>query len=655
MLAAHSLINIATNKIGQNFTPRIGDLWQDLSSYSIYSIAKGKDLSNNDIFTASANNGYLLYSYDAKNWAIADAGNIFSSASTEVARAIAYNASLKMFVAVGGNNVTPSCKMAYSYDGKKWTSINVSAFSTVYLRCVAVGASNIFVAGGDGNGYALSSTDGINWSIAAQFHPSTIYIPRAIIYAPTVSLYLVATQQGNVLTSPNLITWTVRTAVTGGTIYAIAYDGSTRYIIAGAADSVYLTTTGTSYIRNRTPATDTEVWWNVIYFNSYYIAIGTNNLTTYSVNAATYTLGNSTSNYSSNTLSVFTAPASTNTLYTSAITNYNGSAPTLIITGDSGNALSSTNGTSWTRISEFFKNYTILGMTYGNNKFLVSGTTNGLLASSKDGVTWDRVTSFLSLYIRSIGYSNGLFYVAYQPVGNSSVNSIKYSSDFVTWTNVTINGSATTSTETQIYWIGNLNGKTYLCGDDGKIYSAADNVTFTSNSIVANPVISNTKYLDSMVYGNYIYLATCSECIFYSYDGFNWTKLAISITTTVTANYQFESITFGNGMFVACGYNDFSQGRVFLYSTDGINWNVQYSSEFTYSDIFNQITFVENRFVAIGYKGTGNFEGIMAISYDGLNWTKVNSLIVANQLHSITYGNKMLLIGGSSGLVLTSP
>jgi hypothetical protein len=40
---------------------------------------------------------------------------------------------------------------------------------------------------------------------------------------------------------------------------------------------------------------------------------------------------------------------------------------------------------------------------------------------------------------------------------------------------------------------------------------------------------------------------------------------------------------------------------------------------------------------------------------DGLNWTKVNSLIVANQLYSITYGNKMLLIGGANGLVLSSP
>ena len=90
MLAAHSLINIATNKIGQNFTPRIGDLWQDLSSYTIYSIVKGKDLGNNDIFTASVSNGYLLYSYDAKNWAIGDAGKIFNSVASELARMISF-------------------------------------------------------------------------------------------------------------------------------------------------------------------------------------------------------------------------------------------------------------------------------------------------------------------------------------------------------------------------------------------------------------------------------------------------------------------------------------------------------------------------------------------------------------------------------------
>ena len=112
-------------------------------------------------------------------------------------------------------------------------------------------------------------------------------------------------------------------------------------------------------------------------------------------------------------------------------------------------------------------------------------------------------------------------------------------------------------------------------------------------------------------------------------------KETISDTKITT---RFNSITYGDGKFIAVGYA--GKGA---YSSDGINWATISDMKFGTTNI-NSITYGDSKFIAVGYDGKG------AYSSDGINWATISDMkFGTTNINSITYGDGKFIAVGDSG------
>ena len=126
----------------------------------------------------------------------------------------------------------------------------------------------------------------------------------------------------------------------------------------------------------------------------------------------------------------------------------------------------------------------------------------------------------------------------------------------------------------------------------------------------------------SVTYGNgkFVAVASNSNISAYSTDGINWTQ------TTLPASKYWKSIAYGNGKFVAITYlSDIS-----AYSTDGINWT---QTTLPASKYWKSIAYGNGKFVAVA-----DNSNISAYSTDGINWTQ-STMPISTRWYSVTYGS----------------
>ena len=83
----------------------------------------------------------------------------------------------------------------------------------------------------------------------------------------------------------------------------------------------------------------------------------------------------------------------------------------------------------------------------------------------------------------------------------------------------------------------------------------------------------------------------------HSTDGVTWT----TIPFTVFGNININSITYGNGKFVAVA----SSGKG-AYSTDGVIWTAISDLKFGV-DRMTSVTYGDKKFVAVGINGKGSY------------------------------------------------
>ena len=111
--------------------------------------------------------------------------------------------------------------------------------------------------------------------------------------------------------------------------------------------------------------------------------------------------------------------------------------------------------------------------------------------------------------------------------------------------------------------------------------------------------------------------------------------------TTFDAN-RIQAITYGNGKFVAGGYNG-----TMATSLDGINWTAVVDNKFGTTSYINAIAYGNSTFVAGGE--TYSFSK-MATSPDGINWTAVATTTFDTAgIKAIAYGNGKFVAGGANG------
>ncbi|MDB6110799.1 MAG: hypothetical protein JWR69_2549 [Pedosphaera sp.] len=148
---------------------------------------------------------------------------------------------------------------------------------------------------------------------------------------------------------------------------------------------------------------------------------------------------------------------------------------------------------------------------------------------------------------------------------------------------------------TGIVWVVAL---VSLCLVSGNLSARADALdNWTRSQVVTNPIGFQGLGLGGVAYGNGRYVAVGqysgddNGVIQTSDDGMNWTMR----TTRNYAVLDLYDVTFGNGLFVAVGW-DFFGGNNIYHSTNGINW----TPHTTAIANFNRVAFGNGVFVAVG-------------------------------------------------------
>ena len=176
------------------------------------------------------------------------------------------------------------------------------------------------------------------------------------------------------------------------------------------------------------------------------------------------------------------------------------------------------------------------------------------------------------------------------------------------------------------------------CGAPGAV-AATDWVSRTSSSV---------DQWSSIAYGNGTYVAVGYDGgVMTSTNGISWTT-----GNTGIANRSWSSITYGEGIFVAIAWGDeiISTAGI-MTSPDGITWT---SIAAPAQESWSGVAYGNGIFVAVSYTGNGNR---VMTSPDGITWTRQTSA-TNNEWRAITYGNGTFVAvstDGSGNRVMTSP
>ncbi|MBN1981153.1 MAG: hypothetical protein JW795_06455 [Chitinivibrionales bacterium] len=295
----------------------------------------------------------------------------------------------------------------------------------------------------------------------------------------------------------------------------------------------------------------------------------------------------------------------------------------------SGNIMTSTDGTTWTRQYPDAV-YPLNTILWANDRFIAAGgkTTEGkdtgFLVTSSDGIAWTPCNTNSSGKLYTVIW-NGSQYIVY-----GSNGTILSSSDGTTWTSqvsqwspeanpVQSNGTIRVS----VGALGRI--ATSTDGIAWKEQSSGTGVTrplksvfWTGSQLVAVGASGQTK---EPMHGN---------CILTSPDGITWTS------RTVPVNKELFFVTGSNSQLLAVG----DTGTI-LTSPDGVTWTARSSGTTVqlYGAAWNGTVWV--------IVGEG---GITATSTDGIEWKWQTSPEITGSLLSIVWTGKHLLAGGIPGI-----
>ena len=157
---------------------------------------------------------------------------------------------------------------------------------------------------------------------------------------------------------------------------------------------------------------------------------------------------------------------------------------------------------------------------------------------------------------------------------------------------------------------------------------------------------SSSKY-KKVIYVDYldaIFAIGESSLCSVSSDGFTWTDLSI-----VSGTVNFNCIAFSaEKQIVVIG----TQNGRFIYSTDGITWNVQNAD---YEVSINDITYSTSKelFVAVSDQASLTQNGVIYTSSDGITWTLKELSSSKINFTAVTNSNNLFVIGSNSHILIS--
>ena len=506
----------------------------------------------------------------------------------------------------------------------------------------------------------------MTWSLEAILHPKTIYAPT-----PTPTPTPSPTPAPSPIPLPTsicLANWdkfyfaqtsvqTVRNALAYGNGRFIAVNNSSK--------DIEVSTDGATWTRHPLPEAlpATYVFRNAGFAGGYFIIAGFDNSTLNTGGSNTIIISADGINWQSIVLP-------TNGVW-SSIATANQSA--VLISNASNKAVFTDDGGLTWSIATLPKVDLWQSVTYGLGLYVAVAQNSDKVAVSADyGATWSEYSLPNSAAWSSITYGKGKFVLA---AFNS--NSLLYSFNGQVWNSTTLPSTLDTSVVTY--------GNDYylLIADGGLAYKSTDALTWTQLPLSdggrwSNVVYGNNSFIAIPLTGNYLNRSTCQlplPCGRSVNDTFTNTEPAgirsmalglntivalqgsinnpvasgsyyisqdsgqtWNITTTLPSTKVWDSVVFGNNLFLMIASDDANSGSgAVISSQDGITWTTVLSN-FDYINL----RFVNGRFYAF----STSINQITS-SIDGVNW---QTITVPNVSINMIYGNNKYVLQTTNNL-----
>ncbi len=508
------------------------------------------------------------------------------------------------FVAVGDNGA-----LVTSPNGTNWTAHNTQTAESIYS--VAYGNGRFVAVTRYGTGRALTSTNGDNWE-------STMVQSNAAFFDVTF---------GN------------------GTFFAVGEIGSPYTPVA------FRSTNGTDWSAVTIPLVTNAFPLTATFGAGRFLAVDYSGVAYSSTDLLTWTSAANIMPY---------APYTLGSAYVNGV---------FIVAGNDGLLNSSADGLTWGQaVLNGVTGKTLNGIASGAGRYILVGAKGKIIASAGNLQSWSAVISPTADRLDDVIFANNLFVA----VGENGT--ILTSSDGLGWTNQTrganhdldglavANGLAVavgkggailTSTDgaawsyrqapggASLHGVAYGNSQWVAVGDSTNIFTSVNGLNWTAHW----PGFS-FSYLKSVLYANNLWVAVGTNGqIITSPDALSWT------TQYSPVAYDLNEVTYGKGLFVVVGDNNFQPNATILTSSDGVAWDYHgYGS----GKNARAIAFANDQFVLGLNDGVILYGSTPALPYAAWQYGGTGISQNGANLRGVTWGNSLWVAVGNDGRILTS-
>jgi hypothetical protein len=261
-----------------------------------------------------------------------------------------------------------------------------------------------------------------------------------------------------------------------------------------------------------------------------------------------------------------------------------------------------------------------------NGKYWVPSGA-GKIYYSTNLVNWNLVQTPSDQILTGIDYANGMY------VATGLRTTLLSSPDGITWTK-RYEHPQSSQWPLRFHEPIFANGEFVAVGTNGLVYSSADGVSWNPEALIpANFDANGVEYAE----GLYVAIGDggAGQNVRTSPDLVTWTE-----QNPQTGN-ELEDVTYGNGVFVATGWNN-----TIVSSPDGITWT-KHTITLQYQQRIWGVEFCNGLFVAYGQYGA------VLTSPDGAQWTKRTTMLTGD-IGAAAYDGANLIITGNTGGVQKS-
>jgi len=507
--------------------------------------------------------------------------------------------------------------------GVTWTLRNPLP-TNEYLQAAAWSGAQLVVAGQ--NGMVLTSPDSVTWTVRSSGTSAAL---TGIVW--TGSQFVVVGDGGLIRTSTDGLVWTARTSGTTKNLKAIAWTG-TSLVAVGDEGTVLTSSTGSTWTaRFSNTSEDLKA---IVSTGSGLVAVGELGVTLTSASGTSWTLASQSPSLTFTSVtrdgSQLIACASNGTLhtsptgvvwtqrYSSGLNSFQGVGWTgsiAVAVGSGGSIVTSPDGVAWTAVSSGVDQVLYAAVQAGGTTLVVGAA--GVLLTSPDGSSWTNRSQVSSSDLRDVAWTGETI------VAVGTQGSVLTSANGTAWT---VQSSGMSDDLEAVAWKGD---GVVAVGENGTILTSADGTAWTAQVSGSSTRLLGVAWTRTLI----VAVGEAGE-VLTSPDGVAWTT-GVSGTSA-----DLRSIVWTGSQLVAVG-----TGGAVITSADGIAWSSSTTAPF--NDL-SEVGWTGSKLVAVGDADT------VLTSTDGVTWSQ-KSLSFGQNLQGVAWTGSLYVAVGTNRTILTSP